>query len=56
MYHIVYKKEKSDFYSQGMNIESNTPIEALTKFKELEPSAIFLAMYIVTEHLYFPTN
>ena len=56
MYHIVYKKEKSDFYSHGMNIEANDPIEALTKFKELEPSSIFLAMYIVTEHLYLLTN
>lgn len=52
-YHFIFKENPQEFYSKGINILADTPLEAMKKFFESQPvTIIFLSMYVVKEFLY----
>jgi hypothetical protein len=44
-YHIVYKEQEDDFYSKGVNITANDPIQALAVFYTANKDNIFICMH-----------
>lgn len=44
-YHILFKDYVDEFFSKGVDYLANTPEEALAKWREENPKAIFLACY-----------
>ena len=44
-YHIIYKVNEKDYYSQGETFDANDEIEALNEFRKKYPEMMFLAMY-----------
>lgn len=44
-YHILFKDYIDEFFSKGTDYLANTPEEALSKWREENPKAIFLACY-----------
>lgn len=44
-YHILYKNQIEDFYTQGVNVKATNEYQAINEFNDNHPSKIFCAMY-----------
>lgn len=55
-YHILYRKKKEDFYSEGVTVEAPTPMAALDDFLNAHPLVIFLGLYSVDDLQDTPIN